>query len=40
MDTEAGPIELELFDTDAPNTVANFVKLVKDGFYDGLLSTV
>ena len=36
MDTEAGLIELELFDADAPNTVANFVKLVKDGFYDGL----
>ena len=36
MDTEAGLIELELFDADAPNTVANFVKLAKDGFYDGL----
>ena len=36
MDTEAGVIELELFEEDAPNTVANFVKLVNDGFYDGL----
>ena len=36
MDTEAGLIELELFETDAPKTVANFVKLAKDGFYDGL----
>jgi peptidyl-prolyl cis-trans isomerase B (cyclophilin B) len=36
METEAGTIELELFDADAPNTVANFVKLAKDGFYDGL----
>jgi len=36
MDTDAGQIELELFDKDAPNTVANFVKLVKEGFYDGL----
>jgi peptidyl-prolyl cis-trans isomerase B (cyclophilin B) len=36
MDTEAGPITLELFDADAPGTVANFVKLAKDGFYDGL----
>ena len=36
MDTEAGLIELELFEADAPNTVANFVKLAKDGFYDGL----
>ena len=35
METEAGTIELELFDADAPNTVANFVKLAKDGFYDG-----
>lgn len=36
METEKGTINLELFDQDAPNTVANFTKLVKDGFYDGL----
>ena len=36
MDTDAGLIELELFEADAPNTVANFVKLANDGFYDGL----
>ncbi len=36
MDTEAGPVVIELFDTDAPNTVANFVKLANEGFYDGL----
>ena len=36
MDTDAGLIELELFEADAPNTVANFLKLAKDGFYDGL----
>ena len=36
METDAGTIELELFDADAPNTVANFVKLANDGFYDGL----
>lgn len=36
METDAGLIELELFEADAPNTVANFVKLAKDGFYDGL----
>ncbi len=36
MDTEAGPIKLELFDGDAPGTVANFVKLANEGFYDGL----
>ena len=36
MDTEAGSITIELFDADAPGTVANFVKLANDGFYDGL----
>ena len=36
METEAGQIRLEMFDADAPNTVANFVKLAKEGFYDGL----
>jgi peptidyl-prolyl cis-trans isomerase B (cyclophilin B) len=29
-------VVIELFDTDAPNTVANFVKLANEGFYDGL----
>jgi peptidyl-prolyl cis-trans isomerase B (cyclophilin B) len=36
METSKGTIHLDLFDQDAPNTVANFVKLSKDGFYDGL----
>lgn len=27
---------LELFEADAPNTVANFEKLIKDNYYDGL----
>lgn len=36
METEKGTINLELFDQDAPKTVENFVKLSKDGFYDGL----
>jgi peptidyl-prolyl cis-trans isomerase B (cyclophilin B) len=36
MDTDAGMITLDLFDADAPGTVANFVKLANDGFYDGL----
>ncbi len=31
-----GTIILELYPETAPNTVANFVKLAKDGFYDGL----
>ena len=37
MQTNHGQIELELFDEDAPKTVENFVKLSKDGFYDGLI---
>ncbi len=36
MDTTVGQISLDLFETDAPNTVANFVKLVNEGFYNGL----
>jgi peptidyl-prolyl cis-trans isomerase B (cyclophilin B) len=36
MHTNAGAIELELFDDDAPKTVANFRKLASNGFYDGL----
>src|SRR3990167_3767511 len=30
-----GNITIEFFESDAPNTVANFVKLAKAGFYDG-----
>ncbi len=37
MHTNAGPIELELFDEDAPKTVENFRKLAADGFYDDLI---
>jgi cyclophilin family peptidyl-prolyl cis-trans isomerase len=36
LHTSAGPIEVELFDDDAPKTVENFRKLAGDGFYDGL----
>ena len=36
LHTSEGPIELELFPTEAPKTVANFTKLSGDGFYDGL----
>jgi cyclophilin family peptidyl-prolyl cis-trans isomerase len=32
--TNRGNITLELFDTLAPNTVENFTKLAKDGFYN------
>ncbi|MHB1086372.1 MAG: peptidylprolyl isomerase [Minisyncoccota bacterium] len=35
MHTNKGDIEIELMESDAPNTVANFVKLAKSGFYDG-----
>ena len=37
IDTNHGPIELELFDEDAPKTVENFRKLAGDGFYDGII---
>jgi peptidyl-prolyl cis-trans isomerase B (cyclophilin B) len=37
MHTSAGPIQLELFEEDAPKTVENFRKLSTDGFYDGLV---
>jgi cyclophilin family peptidyl-prolyl cis-trans isomerase len=36
MKTSEGDIRIELFDDDAPETVANFRKLAEDGFYDGL----
>jgi cyclophilin family peptidyl-prolyl cis-trans isomerase len=36
LHTNAGRITVELFDEDAPKTVANFRKLSDDGFYDGL----
>lgn len=34
--TPHGDIRIDLFDETAPNTVANFVKLAKDGFYNDL----
>src|SRR5580698_7380009 len=34
--TEKGTMKVELYEKDAPGTVANFVKLAKSGFYDGL----
>jgi len=37
MHTNHGPIELELFEGEAPKTVDNFVKLSRDGYYDGLI---
>jgi cyclophilin family peptidyl-prolyl cis-trans isomerase len=35
--TNHGPIRIELLDEQAPDTVANFTKLVGDGYYDGLV---
>jgi cyclophilin family peptidyl-prolyl cis-trans isomerase len=34
--TSKGDILLELYEDEAPNTVANFISLVEKGFYDGL----
>ena len=36
MKTSAGEIQLQMYDDKAPDTVANFLKLVDQGFYDGL----
>ena len=35
IDTSKGTIVAELFDTEVPNTVANFEKLANSKFYDG-----
>jgi peptidyl-prolyl cis-trans isomerase B (cyclophilin B) len=35
--TNHGAIAIELFDDDAPKTVANFTKLASEGFYDGVI---
>jgi cyclophilin family peptidyl-prolyl cis-trans isomerase len=37
LQTNHGAIELELYPEDAPKTVENFVKLARDGFYDGVI---
>jgi peptidyl-prolyl cis-trans isomerase B (cyclophilin B) len=34
--TEKGVMKVEFYENDAPNTVDNFIKLSKAGFYDGL----
>jgi len=36
LNTDQGPITLELFRDEAPGSVVNFVRLVKSGFFDGL----
>ena len=37
LHTNYGPVKLELFDEDALKTVDNFLKLSRDGYYDGLI---
>ena len=37
LHTNHGAIAIELFDDDAPKTVENFLKLARDGFYDGVI---
>ncbi len=37
LHTNHGAIEVELFEEDAPKTVENFLKLARDGFYDGVI---
>lgn len=34
--TEKGDMQIDFFDQDAPGNVENFIKLSKEGFYDGL----
>lgn len=34
--TQKGVMKVQFYEKDAPNTVANFIKLAKSGFYDGL----
>lgn len=36
INTDKGVMKVEFFEKDAPGTVENFIKLAKDGFYDGL----
>lgn len=36
IESSKGQMTVEFYTDDAPNTVANFVKLSKEGYYDGL----
>lgn len=36
IEMDKGTISIELFEQEAPKTVANFEKLIREGFYDGL----
>lgn len=37
IETSKGVIEVELYETDAPKTVANFVGLAKEGYFNGII---
>ena len=37
LKTNKGDIEIELFENEAPNSVANFISLIEKKFYDGIL---
>lgn len=37
LETSLGQIQFETYNEDAPNTVTNFIKLAKDGYYNGLV---
>lgn len=37
IETNKGTIVFETYDVDAPNTVANFIKLANQGFYNGII---
>ncbi|MEX0918452.1 MAG: peptidylprolyl isomerase [Candidatus Paceibacterota bacterium] len=37
LKTNHGDIQFTTYDADAPKTVANFIKLAEDGFYDGVI---
>jgi cyclophilin family peptidyl-prolyl cis-trans isomerase len=37
LHTSEGAIEVELYPNEAPKTVENFVKLARDGFYEGVI---
>jgi cyclophilin family peptidyl-prolyl cis-trans isomerase len=37
IQTSCGPIEMDLLEEEAPETVASFIFLAREGFYDGLI---